>query len=164
VAPQPYREVALQVLARTPVRQLLASRPAVVLERIARGAGRTCWYLCADACALDEVAGRLWPGSSVSFYFDGRIRDGVLSPELLAEIQRLTAKDIDIVFGVLAPDGIDIDVDYPSTPGEVADDAAHLTAGARAFFGLFPARDNDGVDAVTLNLPDADGVVRPHPH
>jgi len=124
----------------------------------------TSWYLCADASVLDEVASRLRPGSCVSFYFDDRIRDAAYTSELLVEIQRLTAEDIDIVFGALAPDGIDIHVDYPSTPGEVADDAAELSTGARVFFGLVPARDNDGVDAVTLNLPDADGVVRSHPH
>jgi hypothetical protein len=31
-------------------------------------------------------------------------------------------------------------------------------------FGAFPGRDDDGERALTLPLPDADGVVRPHPH
>jgi hypothetical protein len=32
------------------------------------------------------------------------------------------------------------------------------------YFGPFPARDNDGQSAITLVLPDKDGVVRQHPH
>jgi hypothetical protein len=28
----------------------------------------------------------------------------------------------------------------------------------------YPGRDNDGESAITLDLPDADGVVRRHPH
>jgi hypothetical protein len=32
------------------------------------------------------------------------------------------------------------------------------------FFGQFPARDNDGDSAITVILPDTDGVVRDHPH
>jgi hypothetical protein len=32
------------------------------------------------------------------------------------------------------------------------------------FYGATPDRENDGTHAVTVTLPDADGIVRPHPH
>jgi hypothetical protein len=61
----------------TPVPELLLVRHptgAVVLERIARGAGATRWYSLRDPEKLHALAERLTPGSSLSFYFDDRVR------------------------------------------------------------------------------------------
>ena len=35
---------------------------------------------------------------------------------------------------------------------------------SQVLFGAFPNRDNDGTRALTVTLPDLDGVVRSHPH
>jgi hypothetical protein len=45
----------------------------VVLERLARAAGATKWYVLFNPAQVEEIAGGLSPGSSVSFYFDGRL-------------------------------------------------------------------------------------------
>jgi len=47
---------------------------AVVLERIARGAGTTNWFVCRRPEDLPLSRPKFWPGSKVSFYFDGRLR------------------------------------------------------------------------------------------
>jgi hypothetical protein len=47
---------------------------------------------------------------------------------------------------------------------DLDDFVSTLTAVSLVFFGPFPASDNDGIRAVTVALPDADGVVRSHPH
>jgi hypothetical protein len=39
-----------------------------------------------------------------------------------------------------------------------------LDAGESIFFGRFPDRNSDSIHAVTLDLPDRDGIVRRHPH
>jgi len=35
---------------------------------------------------------------------------------------------------------------------------------AHIFYGPFPSPDDDGVNAITIVLPDVDGFVRPHPY
>jgi len=100
----------------------------------------------------------------VSFYFDGRIQRAPYSPDLLPRVEHLISKDVDIVVGVLALDHVSIDVDFLSSPEEVAERLSNLDCMSTIFFGFFPARNNDGVTAVTIDLPDSDGVVRPHPH
>jgi len=68
----------------SPVPRLLQARPAIVLERIARGAGATNWYRCADHAHLAALAAELHPGSLVSFYFDDRITSCRYSSEVRA--------------------------------------------------------------------------------
>jgi hypothetical protein len=151
-------------LAGTPVRDLLTSNAAVVLERIARGGGRTEWYSCRGPAELEAIEGQLSPGSAVSFYFDGRVRGSPGSPHLAADILRIIHDVGEAVVGVLADDGVKIDVDFLSSTEEVTELISTLSPASRVFYGEFPARDNDGTRAVSLILPDRDGIVRPHPH
>ena len=157
-------DIVRRALAATPIARKLATHGAVVLERVARGGGATNWFRCTDEESLDTIAGRLLPGSVVSFYFDDRLRaldtiEGARSRggELLATVA-------EIVVGALADDGVAIEVDFPSSMREV-NEFLDEHVGARLFFaGQFSGRDNDDVRAVTVTIPDLDGVVRAHPH
>jgi hypothetical protein len=151
-------------LAGTPIRDLLTSNAALVLERIARGGGRTEWYYCSGPAGLEVVERQLSPGSAVSFYFDGRISSSSISPQLAADIFTLIHRVGEIVVGVLAEDGVKINVDFPSSTEEVTELMSTTSPASRVFYGEFPAQDNDGTRAVSLILPDRDGIVRRHPH
>ncbi|MDP9223972.1 MAG: hypothetical protein M3P18_08965, partial [Actinomycetota bacterium] len=65
--------------------------------------------------ALDELT----PASKVSFYFDGRIAECRLNAQLLDTAAGLLAEHGEIVLGTLSVDGVEIDVDFPSSEREV---------------------------------------------
>jgi hypothetical protein len=146
------------------VRDRLKSTPAVVLERIARGGGRTEWYYCSEPDALDVIAGAVSPGSVISFYFDGRICRMRNFALLTQEIAKTLVNEIDIVIGVLDGDGIRIHAQIVVGQEDLDEFVSELAPDSEVFFGKFPGRDNDGTRAITLTLPDRDGVIRPHPH
>jgi hypothetical protein len=146
------------------VAQRLMDGPAVVLERIARGGGATNWYWLQSINALDQLCSRLHPGSVVSFYFDDRIQHKILDGEVEGAILDLVVRHGDAVVGKLSADGLGIAVDFVAGPSELSEMSSTLPAGGRVFFGAFPGRDNDGIRAITVTLPDVDGVVREHPH
>jgi hypothetical protein len=66
------------------------------------------------------------------------------------------------VIGAVRPSEIEVEVDFPSSADEVRE---FLGGGSdrTLLVGAFPSAEND-VDAVTVDLPDADGIVRSHPH
>lgn len=161
--PATFRSAVRFALESAGVNALVAKGHAVVLERIACGGGATRWYFCRDAHALEVIEGELSPGSDASFYFDERIRKVVLSPSVRSEIEQISARDGDAVVGVLE-DQIHIRVDFPGGPRDLGEFASTLSSDATVFAGVFPPRDNDGVWAVTVTLPDADGIERAHPY
>lgn len=65
--------------------------------------------------------------------------------------------------GYPVADGLEIAVEIVAGPNELSEVSSGF-AGEQVFFGAFPRRDNDGHRALTLTLPDADGLVREHPH
>jgi len=65
-----------------------------------------------------------------------------------------------VIVGQLATDDLHINVDYPSTPEYLTDVTQTLGTHSWIYFGPFPGRDNDGTKAVTLTLPDLDGITR----
>jgi hypothetical protein len=159
-----FSEFVGAAISATPISNLLASKPAVVLERIARGGGATKWYYCSNTQSLEPVQTRFSPGSVVSFYFDDRIRRESYSPKLMTAIEAVIATHRETIIGTLGEDGILIDAEFVSGPNDLAELLLTIEPGVRVFYGPFPARDNDGVQAVTLTLPDADGTIRAHPH
>lgn len=159
-----FTEIVHGVLARRRVGDLLASNAAVVLERLARGGGATEWYYCRGTAELDALEKRLSAGSVVSFYFDERIRKLPKSPQLAADIERIIAETGDAVVGVLGEDGVKIDVEIVVSRDDLADFMSRLPSSSQVFYGAFPGRDDDGMPAVTVTLPDRDGVTRSHPH
>ena len=159
-----YSVFALRAIEATAVPALLRRHSAVVLERIARGGGATRWYFLDDLQQLKALAGNLAPGSSVSFYFDERVMAKPFDNAVATEIVGIAADEGEAVVGRLVPDGQEIAVDFVSGRRDLDELVPSLTQGETVFFGPFPARDNDAVRAVTLDLPDLDGVVRAHPH
>lgn len=151
-------------IARTSIPENINAKEAVVLERLARGGGATNWFFCPKAGAIDDIARRLSPGSVVSFYFDGRIARSDYSADVKMRIEELVSGGRECMVGVLADDGPTIDVEFITAPSELAEIVEGLAPSSMLFFGEFPGRDDDGVNAVTVTLPDADGVVRCHPH
>ena len=151
-------------LAVTPIVDRLESSGAVVLERIAAGGGETRWYYCSDRAHLEAVEAQLQPGSVVSFYFDDRIQRSLYSPEIKSNAGKIIAETGEVIIGVLDEDGLHIDVEIITGPNELTEFASTTSFTSHVFYGVFPARDNDGVRAVTVTLPDTDGIVRAHPH
>lgn len=160
-----YPDLASRAIQATPVPRLVAESrgPAVVLERIAFS-GSTNWFLVRDSEDLVRLARRLSPGSCVSFYFDGRLSIGRYGLEARAALVQAALSDHNAVFGRIDPNGFEVHVDFPSSPREIDEFSAELEPQELALMGRFPGRDNDGTNAVTIDLPERDGVVRVHPH
>jgi hypothetical protein len=159
-----YSRTALTAIgAKATPAQLAAKLPAIVLERIARGGGATSWYVLREPHDIDALAARLKPGSVVSFYFDDRLTLGQLDDEARASVLAIAERDGSAVIGATGSDEIEIEVDFPSSEREV-DEFVTNHPNSTLMFGAFPGRDDDGERALTFTLPDADGVVRPHPH
>jgi hypothetical protein len=158
-----YTTRALDAINGTAVPSLLADRPAVVLERIARGGGATRWFRIGDRVELELLAERLKPGSSVSFYFDERLRWQRFNKAAADALIEIATVDRDAVLGRSTPGKIEIVVDYISGRDELDEFTSDLDPNESVLVGRFPAADNDGRDAITINLPDADGVTRAPP-
>jgi hypothetical protein len=160
-----YTSIVQTTLRTTPVGALLTDgRPATVYERIARGGGATNWYYCPDPETLPRIEERLQPGSVVSFYFDDRFARHAWSSNLPTMIMQIVADTGDAIIGTLRADGVTIDAVLILSRSDLDEELAELGPVAELFCGATPSRDNDGTDAVTFQLPDEDGVVRPHPH
>ena len=159
---QGYAILALARIEETAIVQQLRKRQAVVVESLARGAGATNWYFLTSVDRLADLAARLRPGSLVTFYFDGRISEG--DPAATKdEIVAIARRDGDAV--VAAFDGdLELRVDFPAGRSDLEDFLEQLEPGDRFFYGPVPAAENDGVDAISLVLPDADDIVRQHPY
>jgi hypothetical protein len=161
----PYSSLALEAITKAGVPALITGASYVVaLERLARAAGATNWYVLHDARQLGDLAAKLSPGSALSFYFDGRLAMGTYDANVASEVLRIARIDHDAVLGKLSSDGLSLAVDFIADRSELEEFARGIPPGSRVFYGPFPARDNDGVRVVTIDFPDLDGVVRPHPH
>jgi hypothetical protein len=160
--PPGYATLARKSIEATTVPRLVRERSAIVLERYARGGGATSWYRIKSAEDLNQVVKLLRPGSAVSFYFDDRIAEG--DPATARdEIVAIAARDINAV--VAAYNGQpELRVDFPGGPSDLAEFVDELQPGETFLYGAYPGRDNDGKRAVSLVLPDVDGVVRGHPY
>ena len=140
-------------LAETPIVDRLGTTGAVILERVAKGGGATRWYYCPDKSQLGAVEERLSPGSAVSFYFDGRIKSAIYSPEVKSKIEGIIIDESEAVLGRLRDDGLQIEVQLVSNIDEIDDFASTINPTSRVFYGAFPGRDSDGVRAITVVLP-----------
>lgn len=157
-----FAELVQRSLVAGGVADRLTLHPAAILERLARAAGATRWYWVSGADELEDLAVRLHPGSEVSFYFDERLAWRILDDEVRAELLAILADDGDFPLGrPLA--GIELDVVIVSGMDELAREVAHAE-GKAVLVGRFPSRADDGQSAITIHLPDLDGVVRSHPY
>lgn len=159
-----FRTLIVRCIGQTPVGVNLASRRAIVLERVARGGGATHWYYCKDATSLAAVEQKLLPGSMVSFYFDDRFQETTDVSAAVSRAARIIADSRETVVGVVMADGVSSQVEFATSAREVTEFLSDAALPGLIFCGRFPGADNDGKDAVTLTLPDPDGVVRGHPY
>ena len=161
---QDYSRTALAAIgAKAAPAQMAAKLPAIVLERIARGGGATDWYVLREPRDINALAAQLKPARCVSFYFDDRLTLGEIDDGARASLVAIAERDTSAVIGATRSDDIGVEVDFPSSVAEI-DEFVNDHPNAIFMFGAFPGRDDDGEQAITLTLPDADGVVRPHPH
>jgi hypothetical protein len=151
-------------ISDTAIGRLLESGPAVVAERIARGGGNTLWYVCESPSQLPAVVGRLSPGSAVHFLFGERFVHRVYSPEVRDGILRIVKEDREAVVGQLDVDGLTLDTEYIANAVELDEYVENFGSASRVFYCRYPGWESNGLDAVTVVLPDADGVLRKHPH
>jgi hypothetical protein len=147
--------------ARDQIERGLAVGRAVVLERIAYGAGQTNWYVCSGASHLAELENHFRPGSLVSFYFADQFVLAEYSPLVREAILRIVTDTRDCVVAVPLPDGVHLRAEFIASASELEE--IGLTGGSVLFYGAFPGRTND-VGSITVTLPDAHGVVRAHPY
>ena len=153
-----------ELLRARGVDELVSTRPAVVLERIAYGGGDTHWYRIDRTEQLDELAEMLRPGSDVRFVFAaGAFVEGPFDDEMAKRVDAIARRDRDAVILARA-DTIRLERDFPSSAAEAAEFVAEEAPDGRVWVGAYPGRDDDGVDAIRLDIPDDDGVVRGHPH
>lgn len=158
------KEITSQLLAAYGVISRMEVAAAVVLERVARGAGETSWYFCASKDDLAYVVDAFRPGSVVSFYFDDRMKLSTFGDLPRHCIDEIASRDGDCVVGMIKENGIDIDVGFVASSMSLDEDFEVHSTDSMFIYGAFPARDCDGYAAVTFVLPDEDGIFRPHPH
>jgi hypothetical protein len=70
----------------------------------------------------------------------------------------------EVFVGVLGNNGVQLDMELMVGPIELEEVTKAVPRDSEIFFGVFPAPDNDGINAITVTIPDLDGVVRNHPH
>jgi hypothetical protein len=158
VAGQLRRDQALARRLAAPWREL------VVLERLARGGGATRWFFARPPEMVEPILERLSPGSSVSFYFANHLRveldTEAVRQRMFDELDRAG----ELVVGYPDETAVELEIEIISGPSELTGFLMQHPEGSLAVWGSWPARANDGQDAITLDLVDADGVLRQHPH
>jgi hypothetical protein len=160
--PDGYPALARMCVELSEVPRLLSQRRAIVLERVARGAGTTYWYEVSGPDVLVELAERLGPGSRVSFYFDDRLRFRAVSESFIDDY---LAWGPEAVVGLRTEDDLVLEVGFWTGLADLTEFLGpQYSTLEDVLLGAYPSDDDDGVDAVTIVLPDADGLVRAHPY
>lgn len=144
-----------------------AGGPILLLERWARGAGQRSWFVLTSASDVEAARDVVRPGSSLTAYFGPDLPvHGIWSEELV----RVTEALID----ALGPNQELVAlVDRGARPmleAEYLANRAELESwtpeamGDTVWIGKYPDWPPDGEDVTTRVVPDADGLVRPHPY
>ena len=134
----------------------------VVLERVARGAGATRWYLVKDRRALERTFASLGPGSQVTLYFQGPMCVGPLDPSIIGEMFATVGDTGEIVIAHPKDGAVALQVEFVSGPSELTEFLMQPNPSGDLVWGPFPGQEEP--DALTIDLVDADRVLRPHPH
>lgn len=141
-----------------------ASCTVVILERHARAAGSVAWFRCSSPASLRDVVNEFRPGSCVSFYLDGQISIQRAGPDLRESLLSILHRTGAVLVGLEEVDGIHIAMHIPVGDEELDETLSTLGEDSIVYVGPYPGRDDDGRRAITLLIPDSDGVVRQHPH
>jgi len=139
-------------------------RQVVILERLARGGGGARWFFATSLETLEQVFDLFRGGSSVSFYFSRYLHVRVDQEESRQDIFDEVIQYGEVVLGYPSRDDLEFEMVIISGPSELTESLMHHPEGALAIWGQWPPRENDGHDVITIDLVDADGVLRSHPH
>jgi hypothetical protein len=164
VTVRPFISIVGEVLSSAGVVVALAKSDAIVLERIARGAGQTKWYYLRRASGLQTIEILLSPRSIVSFYFARQFLVVTYSDNLRKEIDGIIFRTRDCVVAFLDGEGSTLVTDTVASIHDLEEFVSNIPPDTMLYYGEFPGRDNDGVRAITITIPDRDGVTRAHPH
>lgn len=100
----------------------------------------------------------------MTFYFAAQVPSNPMSPDIRRELETLVRATGEVMIGRRPVGSCTIEMDLISGPEELSEYLAEIADGTDVFWGTWPGRDDDGFDAVSVTLVDADGVPRPHPH
>jgi hypothetical protein len=139
-------------------------RQVVILERLARAGGAARWFFGTSLATLDQVFDLLRGGSSVSFYFSRCLHVQTDHEQSRQDMFDEVTQYGEVVLGYPSRDNPEFDMAIISGPSELTEFLMHHPEGALAVWGQWPPRGNDGHDVITIDLVDADGVRRSHPH
>lgn len=156
--------IARNELLRAHVQEAIDAHSAVVLERIARGGGNTNWYYRRGPGDLDSLVAHLKPDAKVSFYFDDRIHNSESIEDARRAADLLLREKGEALIGSLAADGLTVAMSIVVNVADLSEYISETGPSSLYFYGSFPCPDNDSCSAITVVLPDADGIVRAHPH
>ena len=141
---------------------LATSKGVVILERVARGGGRTRWFFCTTLQEVEVVLPQLRPRSRIGFFFDGRICRVPFSESVNQAVSDLASTTGEVVFGRGRAGDPELDVELLG-PSEIAEHLTNVPEGEIVYYGVFPVIEDDGFAALSFTPPDLDGVVRPQP-
>jgi len=139
-------------------------RQVVVLERLARGAGAARWFFVTSRAMLERVFDMLRSGSSVSFYFSEYLHVEADTEATRQEMFDEVIQHGELVLGYPSPDDPELEMPIISGPSELTECLMLHPEDSLAVWGQWPPREDNGEKAITVDLVDADGVLRSHPH
>jgi hypothetical protein len=162
----PPSPMSQQLRGYQPLTRRLAAewRQVVVHERLARGAGAARWFFVTGMVTPERVFDLLRGGSSVSFYFSRHLHVAPDNENSRQEMFDEVTEYGEVVLGYPSPDAPELEMEVISGPSELTEFLMLHPEGSLAVWGQWPPRENDGKDAITVDLVDADGVLRTHPH
>lgn len=139
-------------------------RYAVVLERLARSGGSVKWYFSSSENSLRRIFSSLSEGSLVTIYFDCHLHVEPDDDGARGRMYELLTARGELIVGYPDHHAPDFTMEIISGPSELTDFLMRHPEGCLAVWGEWPPPSNDGVDAVTIQLVDEDGVQLQHPH
>lgn len=167
IVPTPsFASIVEAALGQTLAMELLKNASAVIVERQPGWGRHWNWYYGADDKCIELLIQDLKPGSKISFYFDGRFEKSSNAPEtkekLIRLIDEMPKPQQSLFVGRLLEDGYCIQMTELRGLQDLEDWESDNTfsSSQTLFYGDYPVDDNDGVNAVTLVLPDSDGTLR----
>lgn len=158
--------ISAATAAQTALKQRLAAgwQHIVILERLARGGGATRWFFITSLPALEQAISLFRGGSSVSFYFSTHLHVENDTESSRQEMYDEIVRHGELVLGYPSPVDPEFETTIISGPSELTEFLMLHPAGALTVWGQWPHRENNGTSAITVNLVDADGTLRKHPH
>lgn len=131
----------------------------IVVERLAKAAGQTRWHVAEDETELMTMLAEVLPGSSVSLYFDGRLKKSNWSAETSSEVLAVVAEKGECVVAAASMRGHELSPYFISGENDLMEFLGELATGSLVYFGPYPMRDNDGIRAVSFVVPDEQGRI-----